>query len=339
MEMWQTTLDGLKVKISTSIRVPKGSLWEEIEKALPLKKDYREIKIPKKRGGYRTIFIPSAELKKIQGKILRYLKKIETTRWGGILGLRGGSYVVHAKHHCNSRWLFQFDLKDAFPSVNIDKLKAILFQKIREEMFSQKETTKSARWVAETIIQLTTFDGKLPQGAPTSPFLFYIMLATEWEILWHTVFKELREHPHVKWVISCYVDGVVISTNKPIPPDSRERILKKVEEMGFKINEKKTRLLDCRHGTVMVCGLRVNGKGRVSLPKKKIRQWRGFINTVANEIENNPRMDDELRKKMKRIDGFVASLKPVYDEILPPQIAIPYKHYQQAIKFHSSMPT
>jgi len=38
---------------------------EELRNALKYAKDYQEIRIPKKRGGWRTIMIPSPELKKV----------------------------------------------------------------------------------------------------------------------------------------------------------------------------------------------------------------------------------------------------------------------------------
>jgi len=320
--------------------VRKSSFEEELGRALPLQNEYQEMKIPKKGGGYRTVFAPSVELKRIQRKVLRYLRTIGAPRYivmnspastsgsyVAINGLTCGSYVEHAKAHSLSRWILKFDLKNAFPSTDIATLREVLFQRVYESTRNVSLTQHRT----DLIIQLTILQGKLPQGAPTSPFLFSLILGDLFYRLSHCCTRGYR--------ISCYVDGFVVSGPKPISPEVQTKMFQILRGFSFEINEKKTKLLDCRHGAVMVTGLRVNGKGRVSLPKKKIRQWRGFINTVANEIENNPRMDDELRKKMKRIDGFVASLKPVYGEILPPQIAIPYKYYQQAIKLRSSMPT
>jgi len=286
----------------------KISFDEELERALPLGNQYRKVKIPKKGGGWREIFIPAPELKKVQRKILRYLRKIWKVQiWkAGVYGLSpGGSYTLHAKCHADSRYHFKFDLKDAFPSVNVAKLREILYQAILGESGDEKIAQKRS----ELIIKLTTFEGKLPQGAPTSPFLFYMMLTAPEGLFWRL------ERICSRWRISCYVDGFVVSGPTPIPVDIQEKMFKIVEECGFSINPKKTRFQDCRQGAVMITGIRVDGKGRIFLPKKTIRHWRGIIGRAR--FDSNP----ELQKK---IEGFIAFLKSIYQDKLPPQIEKPY---------------
>jgi len=101
---------------------------EELDSALSnTEAEYTIVKITKKIRGYRTIFIPSNSLKKIQKRILKLLRKIYDTRPHGLFGChKGTSYVGHALYHADAKWVFQFDLKDAFPSVNVVKLREIL---------------------------------------------------------------------------------------------------------------------------------------------------------------------------------------------------------------------
>lgn len=309
---------------------------EELIEALPLANEYTEVRIPKKRGGVRTLFVPSPELKKIQRKILRWLRGIEKI-WGwrcSIFGLYHGSYVGHAKNHRESRWIFQFDIKDAFPSVNIIQLKIIIFQKILEALKWQrilKEITGAliegdelsdpeniidlaeAETLTNLIIELTTFKGGLPQGAPTSPFLFYIY------ILGIGLIDRIYLCCRPRRTVSCYIDGFVVSSKKSLSPEIKKKILKSIKESGFKVNPKKIHQFDCRQGAPLICGIRVDGKGRISLPKKKIRQWRGIIHRAAFET------DLERKEKLKqKIEGFIASLKPIYGGKLPAQIENPY---------------
>jgi len=99
---------------------------EELDSALS-DNDYTILKIAKKTEGYRTIFIPSNSLKKIQKRILKLLRKIYDISPFGLFGChKGTSYVEHALHHANAKWVFQFDLKDAFLSVNVVKLRELL---------------------------------------------------------------------------------------------------------------------------------------------------------------------------------------------------------------------
>jgi hypothetical protein len=292
---------------------------EELIKALPLAGQYTEIKIPKKRGGYRTLLIPSPELKRIQRKILRFFKKIFPVEHEDIFGLLSGSYIEHAKCHSDSRWIFSFDLKDAFPSVDISKLRKIIYGRIQFISVIEKKSPlhrliEPEIWeLSNLLIQLTTFNQTLPQGAPSSPFLFYLAITQS------GLLEKVQKLLSREWKISCYVDGFVISGPKPLKLETKEKIFKTIEEFGFKINSEKIRQFDCRQGAPLITGIRLDGKGRISLPKKKVRKWRGIIHRAA--LETDPCATTDLGLK---IEGFVASLRPIYGEKLPPQIEKPY---------------
>ena len=316
---------------------------EELAKALPLADNYKVIKIPKKKGRQRIISIPSPELKKIQRKILRYLKFCQP--WVGssyIFGLYKGSYVDHARKHANSRWVFQFDLKDAFSSVKKDIVKRVLHNEIYWDICF-RHPQKYAKWfgldpespyildfiersdkserladeLTELILPLTTFKGTLPQGAPTSPILFYLALTSS------GIIHELSEIYRQKCIVSCYVDGFAVSGFR-ISSETEKKILECVEKTGFRVNANKTHNSDCRQAAHLIAGIRVDGlNGNISLPKKHIRKWRGIIHRATYET------DPIARKKLeKRIKGFIDSLKPIYGENLPPQIKEPYMALQ-----------
>ncbi len=300
---------------------------------------YTELIIPKRRGGWRTLLVPSEELKKVQRKILSFLERIfeAETQYRGIYGLCSGSYVKHAELHSNSRFIFSFDLKDAFPSVNISKVKKVLAQRIAFSLpfFGFRfpndfdETVElndlAGEELAGLIIQLTSFKNTLPQGAPTSPFLFQLA------IIEGGLFEKLKSHCPFGWKMSCYIDGFVFSGPKPLSPETRERIFDTVEEFGFKVNAKKICQFDCRQGAPLITGIRVDGEGKVSLPKKTIKKWRGFIHRIAREVENRSELD-KLSQRMQKIQGFIDSLKPIYGDGLPPQIVKPYECFRQSLK-------
>jgi hypothetical protein len=299
---------------------------EELIKALPLAGQYTEIKIPKRRGGFRTLLVPSSELKKTQRKILRFLKEIFPVEHEDIYGLLSGSYIEHAKCHSNSRWIFSFDLKDAFPSVDISKLRKIIYERIQfisviEEKSPLHSLTEPEIWeLSNLLIQLTTFNQTLPQGAPTSPFLFYLAITQS------GLLEKVQKILPLEWKISCYVDGFVISGPKPLSLETKEKIFKTIEEFGFKVNSEKIRQFDCREGAPLICGVRVDGKGRISLPKRKIRKWRGIIHRAV--FETDPFNREYLTGK---VEGFISSIRPIYEEKLPPQIEKPYQLFQSKL--------
>ena len=82
---------------------------------------YSQLKLMKKSGGERLIYIPSYELKKIQRWILdNILYKTITSDYS--YGFTIGKSILHnAKHHVNKSVILNMDIKDFFPSVNQDQ--------------------------------------------------------------------------------------------------------------------------------------------------------------------------------------------------------------------------
>jgi len=278
-----------------------------LKKALPLANDYREIRLPKKGGGLRKICIPSEELKEVQRKlILPFLKKL--TEKDRLLRINDSlsvswylprkyncSYVEHARLHSDSRFIFHFDLKDAFNSVSSEEVRRILFW-----------LSVSDKELVDSVSRLTTFKGCLPQGAPTSPLLFYLSLMR------NGLFEKISSLALPEWKLSFYVDNFVLSGEKPLPDDLRESVFRQLIEAGFGINRAKTWLADCRQGAPLITGIRVEGTKRISLSKKTIRRWRGFIHRAA--FLDDPKAEIQIK-------GFVSSLRPIYGQELPPQLA------------------
>jgi len=296
---------------------------EELKENLQLSQDYREIRIPKKTGGFRTITIPSPKLKRIQRKILRFLKELYILRDSSVFGLRNGSYASHARFHAKSRWIFTIDLKDAFTSVTKERVRFFLTKNLSERITSVDRWSSlyKTQELIDLIAELTTFNETLPQGAPTSPFLFF--MAIEESKLTTKLFYAAQPMK-----ISCYVDGFAISGAHPPRARTKEAIFKCIEKTGFEANFKKTRQYDCHQGSPMIVGLRINGlENRISLPKKTIRKWRGIIYRAATTIDPCEKKDLFLK-----IQGFISSLKPIYPEKLPPQIAKPYSLLLQSLK-------
>jgi len=281
-----------------------NDIFEEIE-AFPLSQIfYKEIRRYKGKGEYRIILVPSQELKMIQKRILRLLHEtwsLNIMKIYGLYGLRkkGGCCVDHALSHSHDRWIFQFDIKNAFPSVRVSFLREILEKRIEKRF-------------VDLIIDITTYKQSLPQGAPTSPFLFYLILSESG--LFMELFKTIQSFSY-RINLSCYVDDFVASSNSLIPDSLQKELLDIVRSYGFEINDRKTRFQDCRHGAVMITGISVDGTGNIRLPKKTIRKWRGLI------LKAIYTKDLALEK---RIDGFISSLKPVYGKKIPSQILKPY---------------
>jgi RNA-directed DNA polymerase len=122
-------------------------------------RNYREFAIRKKTGGERTILAPRVFLKTIQRYILGSI--LETRPLPPHVNgfARGRSIVTNGKVHQAAPYLLNVDIKDFFDSVHEGAVLRLFLN------FGFGEH------VAKTLAGLCTYQGRLPQGAPTSPYL------------------------------------------------------------------------------------------------------------------------------------------------------------------------
>ncbi len=303
---------------------------EELRLALYLTEYYKIFDVRKRNGKIRTIYEPREPLKKVQREIKRSWDRGKKAR-EGIFGLTKGlssltsSYVNNALVHREGKWIFQFDLKDAFPSTNLQVLRQLILESIlrsrkwrkitREEGGKGKEK-EIAEEFANLIIKLTTYRGILPQGTPTAPILFYANLALEGR-LFSELLSLFSNASGQKFKITVYVDNFIISSNKPIPQEKREGALRLVEKFGFTVNPQKTRHQGIAHIAPMVTGLRIVNQ-RPVLSKATVRRIRGLIHRATFNPLLRP-----------RVEGLIGSLKAIYEYwgSFPTQVRKPYERY------------
>lgn len=215
---------------------------------------YKEIKIPKKSGGFRIIDIPSERLKGIQRWILDNVlvnMEVHECCYGFC---KGKSIYNNALLHVNKECVLNMDLKDFFPSI---KLKDVFF------IFYGNGYTKQ---VSYYFAKLLTKNGVLPQGSPASPMLSNMVAKHLDERL-----NKLAKKYHAEY--SRYADDITFSgmsnIKKMIPI-----VMTIIEEEGFNVNEKKTRYA-YYYQRQEVTGLIVNKK--VSVTKEYIKELKKEI--------------------------------------------------------------
>jgi hypothetical protein len=120
---------------------------------------YRPFQVPKRGGGWRDILAPEPVLRDVQRRIMRrLLQKIEAHP--AALGFeRGRSTVQNAALHAGRPVVLRMDAKDFFGSTGARRI---------EYLFANLGWDEQA---TALLLRLTTHNGSLPQGAPTSPRL------------------------------------------------------------------------------------------------------------------------------------------------------------------------
>ncbi|MDC0706236.1 retron St85 family RNA-directed DNA polymerase [Priestia sp. AB] len=225
---------------------------------------YKTVEVPKNNGsGNRILSIPSIDLKYIQRWILdNILYKIKINDYA-VGFVKGKSTVVNASYHIKQEYILKMDIKDFFPTITGGRV------------FGLFKTLGYSPSVAIALTNLCTYNGSLPQGAPTSPYISNLICRNLDMRL-----NLLCQKRNLKY--SRYADDITISGGRKIKKTITyvEKIL---EEEGFTVNQNKTKII-FKSKRQQVTGIVVNEK--LSVPKylyKNLRQEIYYINKFGLE--------------------------------------------------------
>ena len=224
---------------------------------------YKHYTIKKKRGGERHIFAPEAVLKHIQRRLNRYLQmsylQIKPNEVHGFV-INPRFYdnqcniVANAAPHTGKKHLLNIDIKDFFPSISAKRIMNLFLS----------PSFNYPQQVAIALTLLTTYQGKLPTGAPTSPVLSnFVCLELDACLLTFCMENRLQ--------YTRYADDLTFSSYQVIPQETIQNIISLIHTNGFEINNKKLRVQSSNRRQT-VTGLTVNKKVNVERRLlKKIR--------------------------------------------------------------------
>lgn len=236
--------------------------------------------IPKRSSptDFRIINIPSSGLKGIQRQIARvYLAPVRVDEAAFAYVKRRG--VVEAAKRLNGgKALLRIDLKDFFPSITEGRVFG-MFRSLGLDTAS-----------ASILTNLCTFEGHLPQGAPTSPAISNIVVRR---------IDQLLRAEALKWELDYtrYCDDMFFSHEKNFNhPDFLSLSKRIIEDGGFTINEDKTRYYP-RGVPRKTLGLLTHGE-KLALPGPVRRKMRSEFHRGSRNIgwgqENLSRLRGQL---------------------------------------------
>lgn len=183
--------------------------------------EQEKIKVNKKGKVKRRVLNPSVRrLKVIQKRILENIfsqLQLPDYAYGAVTGRDN---VRNAKKHQGKKYNFTTDLKKFFPSINHKKV----FEMFRSFNFSPA--------VSRALTQLTTYKGKLPQGAPTSPITSNLVFIKTGKKLEQFAIEN-------KLTFTTFIDDLTFSA----PIDFKEKaafIIDTIQADGFRISNDKT---------------------------------------------------------------------------------------------------
>jgi RNA-directed DNA polymerase len=127
--------------------------------SLPPTQRYATFQIKKRSRSARLIEAPTTSIKILQQKLNQVLQTVYRPKRFVHGFVEGRSVRTNALCHVQRRYVFNVDIKDFFHSINFGRVRG---------MFMAKPYNLPPK-VATVLAQLCCFNGRLPQGAPTSP--------------------------------------------------------------------------------------------------------------------------------------------------------------------------
>jgi RNA-directed DNA polymerase len=282
--------------------------------------EYHTYKIPKKRGGWREIAAPAAHLKLVQKKLndelqARYQRIKPEEVYGFIRMWRQCNIVSNARPHIGKRFVLNMDLKDFFPCITAKRVKELF----SSDMFQFDEQA------AIGLTLLTTYQGRLPTGSPTSPVISnFVCFALDRDL---ANFSKTNQMVYTR-----YADDLTFSSDHPITEVLVSTIIRLIEKHQFRLNEKKLRLKSA-HTQQTVTGIVVNEKVNVNRKLlKKIRamlhDWRvNGLNQAANHHFGYAISEEQQQTFLNRLKGYINFVGQVRgkDDLL-------YRHMKSELK-------
>ncbi len=284
---------------------------------------YRNFSIPKKTTGMRTISEPNPFLKSAQRSLSNKLSEVYRAPpyvFGFVLGKRN-PLVENARMHLRKEWVLNLDLEDFFGSIT--------FQRVYGLFYGAPFNLNAS--IASTLAHMCTHEGRLAQGAPTSPIISnmislrmdgaFARLAAANSCFYSRYADDLTFSSSVKVfpsAIAATSDGSLGGT--PTISSDIELIL---NNNGFTLNRNKLRLQH-KNNRQLVTGLVVNRK--INVRRKYVRNLRSVMHkwevmgydaaedVFQNDFLKHRRTDRDPPSMWRHIRGKLEFLKNVRGE-------------------------
>ncbi len=257
--------------------------------AATAEKQYFSYQILKNDGSFRDIHAPKTNLKVVQRAILDQLLTLVPLNNKAHGFRRGRSIVTNSQRHVGQRIIAKVDIKDFFPSITAARV------------FGLFMGLGYPREVSRLLTRLTTYEGSLPTGAPTSP------------VLSNLVCRRLDRRlagvgEKMQFEYSRYADDMTFSSRNVKMLQLLPFLQQIINEEGFSVKTSKTRIQ--RNGAQQkVTGIVVNSKPNIA--RKEIRTLRAILNNCK---KGNLRMQARKYAESRGVgslslNSFQASLR------------------------------
>lgn len=242
-----------------------------------------------KTGKVRRYTVPVGPLKAIQRRILRRILNEYALPDVAHGGVKGRSPMTNTEQHCGKPLVVTQDVRDFFPSVSHRQVAS---------MFARE--FGAGRDVVWLLTRLTTIDGQLPQGAPTSTAIANIVLASKVD---QAAEAKAREH---NVTVTRFVDDFAYSgANARSLINSTARASSTVGLRTWR-SKRKLRIMPASNRQE-VTGLTVNAATGPSVPREKRDRVRAAIHQLGRcPAESEQKAIQSIRGRLNHVERYNA---------------------------------
>jgi hypothetical protein len=251
------------------------------------------------KGKNRELAEPYLELKVIQKRILNRIfchLRYPAYLHGGIKASDSRDFYTNANSHRKAEVAITMDIKGFFPAITpelVEKTFALLFK------FPPK--------VSSVLAKLTTLDGQLPQGAPTSSVISNL-------VMFEQEYKIAASFEAQGYMYTRLIDDITVSSEKPISSERVTKVVTRVAKMvssyDFHLHPNKTHVRSRSNPAELmsVTGLWLN-RGTPKLERQKRAAISAEVIKVRRKAEQCGRFSDDYHKEYSSVSGKVALLQ------------------------------
>lgn len=274
---------------------------------------YIRFNVPKKSGGVRELAAPHRDLAAAQRWIFQNILQGLRSHDAAHGFVRGRSVRTNALPHVGRRILINADLCDFFPTITFARVKGAFenlgYSPAVATILALLCTESPRRTVvySRRTFHVATAPRALPQGACTSPALSNL-IARRLDSRLTGISRKLG------WIYTRYADDLSFSTDSESGSENKtgyllSRIRHIAQDEGFRINEKKTRVLK-QSAAMSITGVIVNK--RPGVRRRDVRRLRAIVHNArkhgleSQNRSNEPNFEAQIRGKI----AFVQMINP-----------------------------
>ncbi|MDK8465007.1 reverse transcriptase family protein [Marinobacter sp. SS13-12] len=203
------------------------------------------------------------------------------------------NYLINARRHSGQGTVIRIDATNFFPSIREELVYAVW-----RDLFLFSED------VSDVLTKLTTYQGGLVQGSPTSSFLANLAL---WRV--EPVIVQQLEKDGIRY--SRYVDDIVVSTTCRLSSAQKNKIVRASQKVflanGLKIKTRKTEVMD-RNRQQRVHNVIVNS-GRPTAGKERKHLLRSMLHHLRNDLHDPSQTRESIEKRIRSLEGKIREFK------------------------------